>query len=154
MSLWPSDIFCGCLYPAGGVFIGQVIRYTAVIRNELQIIGGMNMAKTYFTLTGTKHYYGADFLKKGMRLTLEKEPDNKYDREAIMVKLDCLGTIGYVANSVYTVLGESMSAGRLYDKIGDQADAKVVLVTSCGILCKVCKKSLAENISDTKNSCI
>ena len=42
------------------------------------------MAKTYFTLTGTKHYYGADFLKKGMRLTLEKEPDNKYDREAIM----------------------------------------------------------------------
>ena len=37
------------------------------------------MAKTYFTLTGTKHYYGTDFLEKGMKITLEKEPDNEYD---------------------------------------------------------------------------
>ena len=112
------------------------------------------MAKIYFTLTGMKHYFGDDFLEKGMKLELVKEPDNQYDSEAIMVKLKRLGKIGYVANSPYTVIGESISAGRLYDKIGDQADAKVVLVTSCGILCKVCKKSLAENISDTKNSCI
>lgn len=34
------------------------------------------MAKTYFTLTGTKHYYGTDFLEKGMKITLEKEPDS------------------------------------------------------------------------------
>lgn len=40
------------------------------------------MAKIYFTLTGTRHYFGDDFLKKGMRIELEKEPDNKYDREA------------------------------------------------------------------------
>ena len=36
------------------------------------------MAKTYFTLTGTNHYFGVFFLKKGMRVELEKEPDNKY----------------------------------------------------------------------------
>ena len=35
-----------------------------------------------------------------------------------------------------------MSAGRLYDKIGDIAYAKIVLVTPVGIICKVCKKSL------------
>ena len=35
-----------------------------------------------------------------------------------------------------------MSAGRLYDKIGDIAYAKIVLVTPAGIICKVCKKSL------------
>lgn len=100
------------------------------------------MAKIYFTLTGTKHYYGAGFLKKGMKLQLEKEPENDYDREAIQVKLKGMGTIGYVANSPYTIIGESMSAGRIYDKIGNNADAKILLVTSEGVLCKLCKKSI------------
>ena len=95
------------------------------------------MAKTYFTSTGTRHYFGVYFLKKGMRVELEKEPDNEHDKEAIKVNLEGLGKIGYVANSTYTVLGESMSAGRLYE-------GKVVLVTERGVLCKVCKKSLAQ----------
>lgn len=100
------------------------------------------MGKIYITLTGTRHYFGSEFLEPGMKLKLEKEPDNEHDGEAILVKLKGLGKIGYVANSLYTVMGESMSAGRLYDKIGDKASAKVVLVTPRGILCKVEKKSL------------
>lgn len=79
------------------------------------------MAKIFITLTGTKHYFGNDFLEKGMKIRLEKEPDNEYDKEAIKVTYEGLGKIGYVANSSYTVIGESMSAGRLYDKIGDTA---------------------------------
>ena len=75
------------------------------------------MAKTYFTLTGTKHYYGSDFLEKGMKIILEKEPDNEYDKEAIQVKMKGMGKIGYVANSPYTIIGDSMSAGRIYDRI-------------------------------------
>ena len=105
------------------------------------------MAKIYFTLTGMKHYFGDDFLEKGMKLELVKEPDNQYDSEAIMVKLKSLGKIGYVANSPYTVIGESISAGRLYDKIGDTAFAKIVLVTSRGVICKVCKKSMVEKMN-------
>lgn len=101
------------------------------------------MAKTYITLTGTKHYFGKDFLEKGMKLKLEKEPENKYDKEAIQVSYKGLGKIGYVANSSYTVIGETISAGRLYDKIGDIAYAKVVLVTENGTICKICKKSLS-----------
>ena len=77
-----------------------------------------------------------------MKIRLEKEPDNEYDKEAIKVTCEGLGKIGYVANSSYTVMGESMSAGRVYDKIGDMAYAKVVLVTARGTLCKICKKSL------------
>ena len=100
------------------------------------------MAKVFITLTGTKYYYGNDFLEKGMKLKLEKEPDNEYDKEAIKVTCEGLGKIGYVAYSSYTVMGESMSAGRVYDKIGDTAYAKVVLVTAAGTLCKICKKSL------------
>ena len=67
------------------------------------------MGKVYFTLTGTKHYYGNDFLKPGMKLILEKEPDNEYDKEAILVKMEGIGKLGYVANSPYTVLGDSCS---------------------------------------------
>jgi len=71
------------------------------------------MEEMYFTITGCNHYFGTEFLKEGMKLKLEKEPDNKFDSETILVKLKGLGKIGYVANSPYTVKGESMSAGRL-----------------------------------------
>ena len=110
------------------------------------------MAKIYFTLTGTRHYYGSDFLKSGMKIQLEKEPDNKYDPEAIQVKLKGMGKIGYVANSPYTMIGESMSAGRIYDKIGKKAKAKVVLVTEHGTICSISKKSLLDNQKKVKKS--
>ena len=96
--------------------------------------------KIWFTLTGTNHYLGSDFLEKGMKVRLEKEPDNRYDREAIKVLLDGVGHIGYVANSPWTVLGESFSAGRLYDKIGDTAKGKIRLVTDRGVLCTLKQK--------------
>lgn len=35
------------------------------------------MDKVFITLTGTKHYFGNDFLEKGMKVKLEKEPDNE-----------------------------------------------------------------------------
>lgn len=95
------------------------------------------MKEIYFTLTGTNHWYGQDFLKKGMKVKLEKEPDNKYDKEAIKVSLKGLGQIGYVANSYQTVAGESYSAGRLYDKIGKKAKGEVVMKLDYGVLCKL-----------------
>jgi hypothetical protein len=107
------------------------------------------MAKVYFTLTGLCYRYGSDFLKEGMKLYLEKEPDNDYDKEAIRVTRPGMGTIGYVANSIRTVQGDTMSAGRLYDKIGNTAKAKVVAVTPRGAICKVCKKSLLTNKQQT-----
>lgn len=63
------------------------------------------------------------------------------------IKLIIMGSIGmskigYVANSCFTVIGDSMSAGRLWDKISDKTSARVVLVTPKGILCKVSQKSL------------
>ena len=82
-------------------------------------------------------FVGTEFLKEGMKLKLEKEPENQFDSEAILVKIKGLGKIGYVANSPYTVKGESMSAGRLYDKIGEKAKARVVFLLRDGALCKV-----------------
>ena len=69
-----------------------------------------------------------------MKVKLVKEPDNEYDTEAIKVEMEGLGLIGYVANSPRTVQGESYSAGRLYDKIGDTAEGKVMYVLPKGVL--------------------
>ncbi len=96
------------------------------------------MKKVYITLTGTKFYHGNDFMQPGMKVKLIKEPENQYDSEAIRVEIPGMGRVGYVANSVHTVLGESMSAGRMYDRIGKKAEAVVKIVTDHGVLCKVC----------------
>lgn len=95
------------------------------------------MRKTYFTITGTWFCYGTEIFHKKDKVKLIKEPDNKYDSEAIRVEVKGLGKVGYVANSPHTVLGESFSAGRLYDRIGKKARGTVVAVTERGILCKL-----------------
>ena len=102
------------------------------------------MKKIYFTVTGTKHYYGQDFFEPKMEVRLVKEPENEVDKEAIKVELDGLGLVGYVANSPYTVQGESMSAGRLYDKIGDTAVGVVKYVLAQGILCELYSEAREE----------
>ena len=91
--------------------------------------------KIWFTIAGTRHYHGQDFLEKDMKVRLEKDPDNDYDREAVKVLLDGVGQIGCVANSPYTVVGESWSAGRIYDKIGDTAEGTVMYCLDKGVLC-------------------
>lgn len=95
------------------------------------------MEKIYFTIAGTKHHYGSEFIEAGMEVKLIKEPDNEVDKEAIKVEMEGLGRIGYVANSPYTVQGQSMSAGRMYDKIGDEAIGIVKFKLPGGVLCEL-----------------
>lgn len=95
------------------------------------------MSNIYFTVTGLNHYYGDLFLEKEMIIYLKKEKDNEYDREAISVNLPGLGKIGYVANSPYTVLGESYSAERLYDKMSEEVSGKVKFILNKGVICEL-----------------
>lgn len=95
------------------------------------------MNKIFFTITGTCYRYGHEFIEPGMTVRIIKEPDNDFDKEAIKVEMEGLGLIGYVANSPHTVQGESYSAGRLYDKIGDTAEGKVMYVLPKGVLAYV-----------------
>ena len=108
------------------------------------------MEELYFTIAGCNHYFGSDFMEKGMKVKLEKEPDNEYDKEAIQVKIKGLGKVGYVANSPFTVKGESMSAGRLYDKIGDKAKGKVVFVVDGGVVCRITTTGI-DDTTDNEN---
>ena len=58
-------------------------------------------------------------------------------RRGIRAELPGLGKVGYVANSTHTVVGNCCSAGRLYDKIGNTATAKVKYVLANAVVCKV-----------------
>ncbi len=95
------------------------------------------MSDVYFTITGSNHWHGTEFIEPDMVVKLVKEKDNPVDTEAIKVEVPGIGQIGYVANSPYTVLGESMSAGRIYDKIDDEAEGSVMYVLQGGVLCKL-----------------
>ena len=91
----------------------------------------------YFTVTGLFRFDDTEFLKEGMKVRLEKEPDNDYDNEAIMVKLAGIGKIGYVANSVKTVVGdEAYSAGRLYDKFDNEAEGTILYNMGGALQCR------------------
>jgi len=104
------------------------------------IRGTDEMKDIYFTITGTKYRYGHDFMKPGMKVKLVKEPDNPYDKEAIRVEMkNGLGLVGYVANSIHTVRGECVSAGRMYDRIGRKAKGTVKLLLPDGVICKLDK---------------
>lgn len=104
------------------------------------------MEEMYFTIAGCSHYYGTQFMEKGMKVKLVKEPDNEYDKEAIQVKIKGLGKVGYVANSPYTVQGESMSAGRLYDKIGDKAKGRIVFVIGGTAVCRITDDGMEKQV--------
>ena len=81
--------------------------------------------------------FNESFLEKEKNVYLKKQKDNEYDKEAISVNLAGLGKIGYVANSPYTVLGESYSAGRLYDKMSEEANGKVKFILDKGVICEL-----------------
>lgn len=101
------------------------------------------MKNIYITITGTAFKYGTAWVDRGMTVRLVKEPDNEFDKEAIRAEVEGLGKIGYVANSIKTVLGDCMSGGRLYDKIGDTAEARVKYILGHGfIICKVRNRSI------------
>jgi len=96
-----------------------------------------NNEKMYFTVTGLFRLPTADFIKPGMEVTLEKEPDNEYDSEAITVSMEAIGKIGYVANSVHTVIGTCASAGRIYDKFDKAAKGKVLYNMDEALVCEL-----------------
>lgn len=99
----------------------------------------------YITITGTNHYYDKKPFAIGNLIRCTKERDNRHDGEAIKCTLPMLGTVGYIANSPYTVAGGTMSAGRVYDRVGDRFYVRVMFTTQTKIICRVengCREEL------------
>lgn len=91
----------------------------------------------YFTLTALNMFHGSKPFRIGSIVKLVKEPDNKYDLEAIRVDLRYAGHSAYIANSVNTVVMGTMSSGRLYDKILNDDYGIVKFIKGDLIICKL-----------------
>ena len=91
----------------------------------------------YITITAFQKLHGSKPLKLNGIVKLVKEPDNKYDTEAIACEMRYFGKIGYVANSTNTVVKGCMSAGRVYDKINDEYFARIKFITNTIAIAKI-----------------
>lgn len=99
----------------------------------------------FVTVTGMNHYYGKVPFEIDRVIRLVKEPENIHDTDAIRAELPYIGTIGYVANSVSTVADGTLSAGRIYDRIGDSAYARILFVLHSSAVCYVLPEEETDN---------
>ena len=106
-------------------------------KTEMRPSGIREERELYVTVTGFGHYYDDRPFAIGNLIRCRKEPENRYDCEAIRCILPGLGTVGYIANSVGTVAGGTMSAGRIYDKVDEKFYIRVMFTTCSKIICRV-----------------
>ena len=91
----------------------------------------------YITVTGFSHYYSLKPFSIGNLVMCRKDGGNPYDPDAIKVCMPLLGTVGFIANSIDTIAGGTMCAGRIYDKVPDIFYAKVLFTTRTKVICEV-----------------
>ena len=85
--------------------------------------------KVFITINHLDECFGYTQFRIGEKLVLKKDHNNMYDDEAIGVYKEKDYRCGYVANSVSTVARGTYSAGRLYDRIGEEANCVVRFIT-------------------------
>lgn len=76
---------------------------------------------TLISITGTRFYFGIEIFKPGMAVELVREPENEHDSDAIRVEVDG-ETVGYVANSEYTMVENIKSATNIKDISAEKAE--------------------------------
>ncbi|WP_407391457.1 HIRAN domain-containing protein [Methanobrevibacter sp.] len=86
-----------------------------------------NSTDTLINITGTQFYFGNDIFKKGLTVDLVPEPDNPHDGDAIRVEIDG-ETVGYVANSDYTLIGNVKGASDIKEFVKTSRKAEIVFI--------------------------
>lgn len=89
------------------------------IEEQMNLI--TNSKDTLINITGTQFYYGLEAFAPGQILNLVREDDNEHDSDAIRVEIDG-ETVGYVANSDYTMIEGIKSATEIRDLKSDKAE--------------------------------
>ena len=95
------------------------------------------MKELYVTITGFKYYYGQAPFKVGRKIKCVKEPDNPYDAEAIRATVKNIGTVGYIANTPYTMAVGTRSAGAIGHKVKKKFTVEVMFITGTKVICRV-----------------
>ena len=98
------------------------------------------MQEVYITIDHIESYCGTNNIRVRDTLILKKEHNNGYDDEAIAVYCKHEVRCGYVANSVHSVARGTNSAGRIYDKIEDDAECIVRFMTDEIIICQLTER--------------
>lgn len=103
------------------------------------------MRDVYVAVVGFKYYLGVAPFKQGKVLHCVKEPDNPFDKRAVRVEGAYVGTLGYIANSEYTIVRGALSAKVLGKVMEKDCYIKVLFVMEHHVLCKVlnCKAKKA-----------
>lgn len=91
----------------------------------------------FITINAFSMFHGVKPFKTGKIMKLTKDTANTYDNEAIACEMRYFGRVGFVANSVNTVVKGCMSAGRVYDKIEDGYYAEVKFLTKSEAIAKI-----------------
>ena len=86
----------------------------------------LKAGETYINITGIHFYRGFEPFTNGTVVDLIREPDNPDDRDAIRVDINGT-TVGYVANSRYTVIKEVKSATDIKNTKSTNAEVQFIL---------------------------
>ncbi|MBQ6893074.1 MAG: HIRAN domain-containing protein [Clostridia bacterium] len=73
----------------------------------------------YITIAGYKHYFGLLPFSVGKLVTLVREVENAYDKNAIAVYQENYGKVGYVAATTETAAYGTEVAEQVLPHIGD-----------------------------------
>lgn len=103
----------------------------------------------YATIVGLKNYERNKLFKIESIVRLVKEPDNDSHLEAIACENRYIGKTGYIANCANTITKGTMSAGRIYNKIGDISYCEVKYLNSFQIILNEIIKSDVINKTGT-----
>ena len=95
------------------------------------------MNEQFVTIAGFDHCLGKVPFKIGKKRKCRKEPHNFHDSEAIGVYTSRWGTVGYIANSTWTVATGTKSAGGIAHMVRKKFKVEVMFMTQSKIICKV-----------------
>lgn len=100
---------------------------------ELEILEGeLDLLESHrndilINVAGVSFYEGLEPFGKGEVFDLRRDAENEHDRDAIAVVMD-EKTVGYVANSDYTVFPGVQSASDIRHRINDSSKMEVVMI--------------------------
>ena len=91
----------------------------------------------FVTVCGFGNYRGLAPFAIGARFMCRKEPENPADDEAIRVMDESGVTIGYLANGGSARANGTLSASRIYDRVGELFLIEVWFTTRTKVICKI-----------------
>lgn len=86
-----------------------------------------NSKDTLVNITGWQFYFGIEVFSEGLKVDLVCEESNEHDPDAIRVEIDG-ETVGYVANSDYTLIENVKSASDIRQTLKDNQKAEILFI--------------------------